>query len=101
VTRPDDDAPIEQRGDAVTTSHPMPVILSSWQDAVSSDNNGSATCEPSVGAQPSEVESTASIGVSSLSFELESVAATGTGNGAVGLRRPVQLRTGTRPRTEE
>ncbi|MBZ5720859.1 MAG: IPT/TIG domain-containing protein [Acidobacteriia bacterium] len=64
-------------GDTVITRTPMPVILSSSQVSVPSDANGLATLQPSTGgiAGAVEIQGTATTGVSTLPFELQSFAA--------------------------
>jgi hypothetical protein len=68
-------------GDIVITRTPMPVILASSQIAVSSDADGLATLTPSVGgvAGAVEIQGSATIGTSTLPFELQLFAVTPSG----------------------
>src|SRR5581483_3172073 len=78
--RSDDDAPVEPPGgDTIVTHHPMPVILGTGQTAILSDLNGLATMQPTLPSSAMEMEGSASAGTSSVAFELEALAGTGTG----------------------
>ena len=101
VMRPDFDAPIENTGETIVTQPTTPVILSSWQGTVISDGNGLATYQASTGISGSaEVEGTASVGSSSLMFELESVQPVGNAYTSSAKRRAPGVGL-LRPRTEE
>ncbi|HVO81434.1 MAG TPA: IPT/TIG domain-containing protein [Terriglobales bacterium] len=66
-------------GDTIIIRNPTPVIVSSSQTTVQSDVDGLASITPSTGGVPgaAEIQGTASAGNSSLSFNLESLAAMG------------------------
>ncbi len=95
VMRVDDDAAIEQTGETIITSLPMPVILSSSQNTVVSGSNGLASLQFSLPFS-AEVEGTANVGTSSLPFELEAVGKVSGGYRGKAVRRRVAG-----PRTNE
>jgi hypothetical protein len=98
VMRVDNDAAIEQSGDTIITSDPMPVILSSSQSTVSSNGSGISSLQLATGLRfAAEVEGTASVGTSAVPFELEQV-----GAGSMGSRaKPLRPGSGMRPRSED
>ncbi len=95
VMRVDDDATIEQTGETIITSLPMPVILSSSQNTVASGSNGLASLQYSLQFS-AEVEGTANVGTSSLPFELEAM-----GKVSGGYRGKARIRRAAGPRTDE
>ena len=102
VMRPDNDAPIERVGDTVVTSPAMPVILSSSKYVAISNSAGLATLQATTGVQTSaEVEGTATVGSSTLTYELEALASPGTGFSAAGRTKVLAPHRGMRPRTTE
>jgi len=102
VLRPDDDAPTEQAGDTVVTNPVTPVILSSSLFVAPSTAFGLASLQPTTGVETSaEVDGTATVGSSTLTFELEALATGGMGFSAAGRTKVPAPHRGMRPRTEE
>jgi len=63
-----------QVGDTVITPEPMPVIVSSSQSTVISGSNGLASLQAATGVPfPAVVEGSASVGTSTLPYQLETV----------------------------
>jgi hypothetical protein len=102
VLRPQYASPIQQLGDTIVTSPSTPVILSSWQGVIVSDNNGLASLQTATGMPfAAETEGTGSIGGSVLSFELQAVAPPGSNNSYTMRGKNVRRSLRLNPRSDE